>query len=539
MTVDQSGENVLFVADGEYMEAHVQIRYQGDPERLAWLIPLPAEPEITVGSEPLFRALLEASRPIFGLRTTVMHCDGSEDTREDQGCGGSFDDLDTAGGAGQASAESEGMDDAIGRTVGSFEVTLLEPTGVDELVGWLDENAFDLPERSAELLEPYVRQGAVFAALRLRPGAGVQEIHPVVFRYRGTRPAIPLQLTAVAATTDMRVRVLILGEGRAVPSNFRHVELNQLRLHWPSLVTNYESVVSRAVDETGDGLGFVTEYAGNSAVVDRGRVFDDAWNAEAFAGLGAAGVLAELQAQGLADCSSGACSFSHPLLLPLLQRHLPAPQAQDERRFYACAECIEDSSPATDFDTEAFAEDYQARIVTPGAQARALLERHPYLTRMMTLISPEEMTVDPVFHLQSELPDVDRERWAERVVPCMGKATFHLPDGRQLLEPGPFEPWPGTDRPLPYAERIEMLPERGQPHLVSSASARIDAAVAELNAERSQAAAPTNDGSAGGSIADDGGLDCAVGRRLGGQNFWLALSCLWLFYRRGALRRLG
>src|SRR5262245_61276936 len=38
MPVDQTGENVLFVMDGTSVEAHVQIQYQGDPARFAWIV---------------------------------------------------------------------------------------------------------------------------------------------------------------------------------------------------------------------------------------------------------------------------------------------------------------------------------------------------------------------------------------------------------------------------------------------------------------------------------------------------------------------
>jgi len=37
---------------------------------------------------------------------------------------------------------------------------------------------------------------------------------------------------------------------------------------------------------------------------------------------------------------------------------------------------------------------------------RALLSQYPYLTRVYTRISPEDMTIDPVFRFNASLPDV-------------------------------------------------------------------------------------------------------------------------------------
>ncbi|MGD8862452.1 MAG: DUF2330 domain-containing protein [Myxococcales bacterium] len=529
MTVDQRGENVLFVVGDGFVEAHVQIRYQGDPERFAWLVPMPVEPEVSVGSQPLFDALLRGSRPVFGLRTRVMRCDGSVEESEAQGCAAQDASLAQPAGASMLE-ESETQADPIGETVGAFDVTTLKDMETDEILQWLQDNDFELPPRTAELIDPYVRDGAVFVALRLTPGAGVQEIHPIVFRYPGDRPAIPVQLTAVAAVSDMRIRTFFLGEGRMAPTNFRHVELNQVRLHWPSFASNYDAVLSRAVDETGDGLGFVTEYAGDSAVVDPSAVHSAGWDAAAFEALEAAEVVPELERQGLADCSSGSCRFTHPLVAALLQRHLPAPAGLDERRYWACVEC-EDEESGAGFDARAFADDFDARVVAPGRHAAGLLESRPYLTRMVTMISPDEMRVDPAFHERADLPAVARERWAERTVPCQGRATLRLPDGRVLQERSVFSAWPGSDSGLPDAERIALVPRRGALEVVVDASAEIDLRVEALNAETQRSA--DTDSAAGGRGALGG---CRIHPGLSAQAPWLGLAVLALIGRRRRLR---
>src|SRR5687768_1333853 len=56
--VDQSGEHLLFsIEDDGTVVAHVQIQYQGAAESFAWVLPLPAEPEVSVGSDEIFRTL--------------------------------------------------------------------------------------------------------------------------------------------------------------------------------------------------------------------------------------------------------------------------------------------------------------------------------------------------------------------------------------------------------------------------------------------------------------------------------------------------
>src|SRR5712691_1667004 len=67
MAVDQKGENILFVMEAGKVEAHIQIQYKGDATRFAWVLPVPALPEVEVGSQALFQNLLSGTVPSFGL----------------------------------------------------------------------------------------------------------------------------------------------------------------------------------------------------------------------------------------------------------------------------------------------------------------------------------------------------------------------------------------------------------------------------------------------------------------------------------------
>src|ERR1041384_3522268 len=64
MQVDQTGEAILFnVADG-FVEAHIQIAYDGgDASQFAWIVPVLAVPEIEVGSARFLKNALDASVP--------------------------------------------------------------------------------------------------------------------------------------------------------------------------------------------------------------------------------------------------------------------------------------------------------------------------------------------------------------------------------------------------------------------------------------------------------------------------------------------
>lgn len=77
MPVDQTGEVILFVSDGDYVEAHIQIEYDGgDADQFAWLVPVPAIPEIEVGSWRLVQAVLNGSVPVYSFENNYICEDG-------------------------------------------------------------------------------------------------------------------------------------------------------------------------------------------------------------------------------------------------------------------------------------------------------------------------------------------------------------------------------------------------------------------------------------------------------------------------------
>lgn len=540
MPVDQTGENILFVLGEGYTEAHIQIQY--DPNtaaKFAWVVPMLALPEFSIGCDRLFDNTLAATVPTYGFSYQFDDCGGNGSNSGTAGASAgdtSADDGSTGG--------DPGPEVVLQQTVGAFDITVLQGGTAAEVMQWLADNEYEQDPDAEPILAEYLAENYMFAAFKLTNGADLAEIHPIVLRFENDEACVPLRLTRIAAVDDMEVRTFFLAESRVVPQNYKHVLVNPLRLDWPGLAANYKSIITQAVDAFGaDGKAFVTEYAGPSSVVNTFGIFGDLWNAQAFSGLPAVDVIDTLSAQGLVSCYDGGfettggsgteCAFDHPLLRGLLNTYLPVPDGLDEIEFYGCLTCFEAEIDLDAWgDGSAFATAMQERIIDPGAHASDLLATFPTLTRMYTTISPAEMTADPFFWANPDLPDVDlTNAIATRRVLCNGDAVWTLPDGREVYVPGDG-PWPDFSDEMPYEEEVAETPRMGPPIVMVDNREIIATELRTHNCQYGWPGDGTCGAGSGGSDssgsdgssagADEGGGGC--GCTSGGNAGWGALA---------------
>lgn len=472
MPVNQTGETILFAIDNGYVEAHVQIEYDGgDATQFAWLVPVPEIPDVEVGSWRLVQSALAATVPVHGFEDN-WQCEDMPPPPP--GGGGGFIDSPDGGGSSEPTVVSEDV-------VGAFEYAVLQGGTSESVTQWLSDNDYTVEEEAPTILDDYIAEGHVFVAFRLRHGQGVEDIHPVVIRYPGTEPCIPIRLTRVAAEDDMQIRALFLGEARVVPTTYRHVLLNRTRLNWMSFGANYDELVTMAVDAPGaDGRAFVTEYAGTSSVVDPSALDTSTYDSSVFADLPLVEVIEVLETQGLVLCGDSGCQWGHELASSLVHEFIPVPRGIDEAEFYDCLSCYAGAIDEGAWDAAAFMDAYDERIVAPLDHANDLLETWPYLTRMYTTISPHEMLTDPMFTENPDLEDVANRHGAEREQECCGNA-MRLPGGRLVWMDSNV--WPTWSDEMPWAERVEeYTAAAGAPIVLLDNTMLIDAVLGQWNA---------------------------------------------------------
>ncbi len=351
--------------------------------------------------------------------------------------------LDLKVGEGEGEAGGEGGIDVLSRgAVGPYDRVVLTACSVDDLQEWLEANGFMVPPAAAAKFRPYVEAGSAFVALKLLPDSTAGDVVPLRLSFRsvGGQFTIPILPASIAAEPDMRLAVHVLGDHRAIPLNYRHVVVNEALVDWWTEGFNYPEVVSQAVDEAG-GRAFVTDHAGPLdprvvswlAPVSRDRLeqLDDASSfGELWTALGSDLVVRDSDVQRVlfsAIEDPAALQQSLRLECPLWWEWLPEGSRPDD-----CERLAE-----LPLDGSGLADAIRVQVQEPRAHLAGLFEASPYLTRLFTTLSPEEMDTDPVFSFNPDLEAVPAIRRGRLRVSCTDDEReweIQLADGRVLVE---------------------------------------------------------------------------------------------------------
>jgi len=270
------------------------------------------------------------------------------------------------------------------------------------------------------LIAPYVADGMKFVAVKLQSGQSSGSIQPLIMRYQTEKPMIPIRLTAVAAEEDMGVLVWVVAEARAVPENYLHVVPNYGRLNWfqgpRNAYISYQSLITAAMDEAG-GQGFATDYAGavtggiTAALTDPDSLQQQ---------------LDSIDSLDDASFIASAVDIAQPQQsgLDYLSAVIPPPGGFDQFVYYdPVAMQVAFTPEQLSQARQSFRQFLVERTIDAVRNGVALIPAGAYMTRLYTTLSPDEMTLDPVFAYNTGMPEQPVNRNATLETACTDNGT--------------------------------------------------------------------------------------------------------------------
>jgi hypothetical protein len=230
-----------------------QIKYSGEPQDFAWVLPVMPGAQVQLSHDEFFAALDTMSDPVITGPSPGCGPSGG-------GCGSTFgasaslaEPLPPGGGSVQVVSQS---------VVGPYDTVTLHSTDANALYDWLQVNQYDLPDSIRPVVDAYVAGGFDFIALRLAPGQGVQAMQPVRVVSPGAGLTLPLRMVAAGVGAHVGVTLYVIGEGRYEAQNFPNATFDDSKLVWQHAqgISNYEPL-SETIMQGGGGRTWLTEFS--------------------------------------------------------------------------------------------------------------------------------------------------------------------------------------------------------------------------------------------------------------------------------------
>jgi hypothetical protein len=534
--VNQAAEQIIFSknADGS-VTAVIQILYEGPSQKFAWVLPVPGVPKVGVSSDQAFAALKQGTNPQYNLQTML-----------DPSCPQALSGKRSAPGLTPPVISSDGHSAVTVEASGAigpydYDVISVDPKLSDRAqvaVDWLTLHSYDVGPMGADVLRPYLMDDLNLIAFKLTKSASTGSIRPVMLTYQAELPSIPIRPTAVAANDDMGVLVWVLGSARAIPQNYKALELNEALIDWFNPNNTYNEVVSKAADQA-MGQGFVTEYADKTASLTTlgVRIFDSSqqqmWTAFSTA--------KHIDAISLIrDASTNWGSWDG--FDDALGAAVTLPSSIAAVDFKRCVACYI-NSPGVVFDPQKFIAKLEELVIKPMADTQALLDSLPYVTRLYTTMSAAEMTTDPAFDINADLKSVSNIHQATQYLGCNDSDPNYTPWRVTLAQGDEVRGtmagvWPVAMDDQPAALKILAYGKSGQGKVVEDKTAAITKLLKAQNAKVASMTPSTGSGSAGtGTFGTDAkpGEGCRIANAPSTATTWpwlLSLAALWLRRRR-------
>jgi hypothetical protein len=238
--------------------------------------------------------------------------------------------------------------------------------------------------------------------------------------------------------------------------------------------------VNEAADEAG-GQGFVTEFAGPSgelAAVVWGPSDEAQWTS--------------VRNATYADFDELFAAVYFPYqsfsgFWDAVRRTVTLPQGVAFEDFVICPRCYAND---VQFSPSALLDAIESDVIEPQRSVQTLIDQAPYVTRLYSTLSAAEMTVDPVFLFNPDLPPLNNVHRASRIIECnegvyVSEASWRieLPQGTVIRgTANGVGQWPSAVDDQPPNFRVLMLSASGEGEVVADNSALIDDMLADYNA---------------------------------------------------------
>lgn len=233
-----------------------QIRYTGAPEDFVWVLPVADAGTLQIGladnafvdaidtyGAPFVTADLPECWRRFRLTPRIV------DSGVFVGCGASPAEPGGFGAMPGVDSTRVGRDGEA--VVGPYAVNVISTeSGGMQLDAWLRAHNYAIPSTTRAAIDYYVNLQFDFIILRLRPGAGIQQMQPVRITTRGYMPMLPLRMISAGIGDKVGLTLSVIAAGRVEAQGYTNAVIDErdLTFDYARNRSNWRDVYQRTLE---------------------------------------------------------------------------------------------------------------------------------------------------------------------------------------------------------------------------------------------------------------------------------------------------
>jgi hypothetical protein len=187
----------------------LQVKYEGEVDEFAWVIPVPGYPNVDVAEPLLFEELAYLTYKWYPQkdRNGLFEC----------------------GVIGRGGVSIPAVEVWEESTVGVYDYAILSATDPNALIDWLNSNGYAFPEDGQEIVNHYLAKQWYFIAIKITAGAEAEEldegtIQPLKLYFVSNDIVYPLKISSLSSDL-CEVLLYVFAEEKAVPAEYAFLNL--------------------------------------------------------------------------------------------------------------------------------------------------------------------------------------------------------------------------------------------------------------------------------------------------------------------------
>ena len=203
----QPAQKAIIEYENGRQELILQVKYEGDADRFAWIIPVPSYPDVDATNAGQFEQLAHLTAVLVPVGGSWFGCSFGAD--------GDVEPL---------------VDVWEEDFAGIYEYAVLSAKDPQALLEWLNTNGYLLPQDGPEIVNHYIEKEWYFVAIKINTGEeaeGLAEgtIQPLKLSFVTSEPIYPLKITSLSSDT-CEILLYIIANKKVVTGNYPYLSLN-------------------------------------------------------------------------------------------------------------------------------------------------------------------------------------------------------------------------------------------------------------------------------------------------------------------------